>query len=109
MGHISQLEKASSDTESYEVFHLMKRGKQHKRAGAVEASGFADALWRSKNSLDPGKPVFNVWVIKSSELVRSEEEDIDLWKTLPEKTFRDAIEYRGADKIKRFKEEQVTQ
>ena len=37
----------------------------------------------------------------------SDEEDRDIWDTLKEKKYRDAIDYKASDKIKAFKEEQA--
>lgn len=90
---------------NYEVFHLMKRGKQHKHAGRVKAKGYNEALVKAKDQLKEEKPVFNVWVIRSSDIFYSKEDDKEIWNTLPEKKFRDAIDYKAGDKLKKFKEE----
>ncbi len=91
---------------SFEVFHLNKRGKQHAHIGTVVATDYESALAQAKQQLDPGKPVYNAWVIKSSDILKSAEEDRDMWVTLPEKKYREAIDYKGLEKIKKFKEEQ---
>ena len=91
---------------SFEIFHLNKRGKQHAYIGTVVATDYESALAQAKQQLDPGKPVFNAWVIKSSDILKSAEEDRDMWVTLPEKKYREAIDYKGLEKIKKFKEEQ---
>ncbi len=99
--------KESNETETeYLVFHLMKRGKQHRMAGEVLASGPEDALYKAKLSLDPGKPVLNAWVVRTANIHTTSGSDKVIWDTLPDKTFREAIAYRGADKIKKFLEEQ---
>jgi ring-1,2-phenylacetyl-CoA epoxidase subunit PaaB len=92
--------------QKFVVFQLMKRGKQHKLAGEVLAASPEEALYQSKLDLDPGKPVYNVWVAESDKVLTVSDENRVIWDTLPEKSFRDAIAYRGADKIKKFKEEQ---
>lgn len=100
--------KYSGDTtESFEVFHLLKRGKQHKYIGNVQAKDFEDGLLAAKETYPRSKPVFNVWITKSENILMSDEEDVDIWNTLKEKKYRDAIDYRAADKIKAFKEEQA--
>lgn len=97
----------SGDTSvSFEVFHLLKRGKQHKYIGSVEAKDPEDALLASKETYPRDKPVFNVWIAKSEDILMSDEEDSDIWNTLKEKKYRDAIDYKAADKIKAFKAEQ---
>jgi len=97
---------SGEETESYEIFHLLKRGKQHKHIGNVVAESFADALLASKEIYPRDKPVLNAWVVKTEDILMSDEEDVDIWNTLKEKKYRDAIDYRAADKIKAFKEEQ---
>ena len=91
--------------EQYVVFHLLKRGKQHKMAGEVSASSAVEALYKSKVELDPGTPVYNVWLAKASDILTISDDFKDIWETLPDKSFREAIAYRGAEKIKKFKEE----
>lgn len=92
---------------SFEVFHLLRRGKQHVHVGSVEALNPEDAIYQAKKTMDPGKPVYNVWIVESDNVFQTETEDPNIWETLSEKTFREAIDYRGAEKIKKFKEEQA--
>jgi len=96
---------SGEETESFEVFHLMKRGKQHKYAGDVMASSYEDAFVTAKDHHQDAKPVFNVWICKTDHVLSSDEDDRDIWDTLKEKQYRDAIDYRAQDKIKAFKEE----
>ncbi len=91
-------------SESYEVFHLMRRGKQHEHIGSVEARSYQGALSLAKPEFIDGKPVYNVWVVKTSDILFNDEEDKIIWNTLPEKQFRDAIAYKAGDKLKEFKE-----
>ena len=93
--------------EGFEIFHLMKRGKQHKYIGHVEAKDFEDALATAKKEYPSDKPVFNVWIIKSEHILSSEEDDVDIWDTLKEKQYREATDYRAQDKIKAFKEQEA--
>ena len=103
------LEAAPSgdESESFELFHLTKRGKQHKYEGNVMARDYEDALAVGKKLYQSDKPVFNIWVVKSEHILASDEEDRDIWETLKEKKYRDAIDYRAQDRIKAFKEEQA--
>ena len=100
-GHAS-----SSEAQSFELFHLLKRGKHHKHAGSVLAKDYEDALLKAKQEIDQTKPVLNVWVVKSDDIFATDEEDKDIWSTLHEKKYREAIDYRAADKIKAYKERQ---
>jgi len=90
----------------YEVFHLMRRGKQHKHVGRVEASGKNHALMEAKAKFDSDKPVMNTWVVKSSDIFQTQNEHKTIWDTLPLKQFREATDYRGGEKIREFKAKQ---
>lgn len=96
---------SGDEKEMFEIFHLTKRGKQHKYVGDVMARDFDDALAVAKALYQSKKPIYNIWVVKTPHILASEEEDLDLWITLKEKQYRDAIDYRAQDKIKAFKEE----
>ncbi|QSE97193.1 phenylacetic acid degradation b [Fulvivirga lutea] len=104
--HISDEYPEDGFTEQYEVFHLNKRGKQHDHIGSVPAKNHQHALALAKPEFVDGPPVYNVWVVKTSDILFTEEEDKILWDTLHEKKFRDAADYKAADKIKAFKERQ---
>jgi ring-1,2-phenylacetyl-CoA epoxidase subunit PaaB len=95
------------DVEQYEIFHLDKRGKQHDHIGSVPAKNHQHALVLAKPEFINGDPIYNVWVIKTSDILFTKEEDKIIWDTLHEKKFRDASDYRAADKIKEFKERQA--
>lgn len=93
---------AKKGSTSFKIFHMLKRGKQHKYAGTVIADSTEHALQVAKGSLDMSKPILNAWVAKSSDFYESTEEDREMWNTLPEKTFREAIEYKGQAKIEEY-------
>lgn len=90
-------------TEKFEIYHLLKRGKQHIHAGSVEATSPGDALWQACKVFGD-KLVYNVWAIPTQLIRFTTHEELDLWKTLPEKKFRDAAEYKGGEKLKTFLE-----
>jgi ring-1,2-phenylacetyl-CoA epoxidase subunit PaaB len=94
----------SGNTERYEVYHLFKRGKQHIHAGVVSAPGPQEAMAEAKKHLRGDKLIYNVWVVRSSDIRFTTDEEKDLWITLPEKKFRDASDYKGGDKLKEFLE-----
>lgn len=95
--------EATPKHQAYEVYHLIKRGKQHLHAGTVEASSPQNAMAEAKKKFGD-KPVYNVWVIATGDIRFTSPEEKDLWLTLPEKKFRDASEYKGGDKLKEFLE-----
>jgi ring-1,2-phenylacetyl-CoA epoxidase subunit PaaB len=92
---------------TYEIYHLMKRGKQLVHAGTVKASTPEEAIAAAKKQFQGDKIVFNVWAVKTDDIRFTNAEDKDLWLTLPEKKFRDAADYKGGDKLKNFLEERV--
>lgn len=102
--HISNDFPEEGTQESYEFFHLMKRGKQHEHAGSVEARNPQEALALAKPDFIDEQPVYNVWVIKTRDILFNTEEDKIIWDTLPDKKFREASDYKASDKIKAFKD-----
>ncbi len=104
--HIVDNIPEDGEEETYEFFHLNKRGKQHSHIGSVPAKSHQHALTLAKSEFINGDPVYNVWVIKTSDILFTNEEDKIMWDTLPDKKFRDASDYRASDKIKEFKERQ---
>ena len=93
---------ANNILENYLIFHLLKRGKQHVLAGKVTASTPQEAMLKGKENLQDGKPVFNVWAIRESAIRHTQPEEMVLWKTLPDKKYRDASDYKAGDKLTRF-------
>lgn len=94
-----------ANEEAYQVFHLLKRGKQHVHAGQVLAHNPEEAFVQAKKEFGDSK-VFNVWVVATNNFRFSDEEEKIIWSTLPEKGFREAVAYKASDKIKTFKESQ---
>ena len=91
--------------EDYDIFHLKKRGKAHQHVGKVRASSPADALQVAKAVFGEQRPVVNVWAVRAADILRSDDEDRDIWTTTPEKKYRDAISYKVQDRIEKFKAE----
>lgn len=87
----------------YEIYHLLKRGKQHIHACSVIAVNPQEAMTLAKNQFK-GKSVFNIWAIRTVDIRFTTPEEKDLWITLPDKKFRDASDYKGGDKLKEFLE-----
>lgn len=103
--HITTTDSSASK-EAFEIYHLLKRGKQHIHAGSVQAGSHNEALWVAGQQLKKDKQVFNVWAIRSSDIRFTNRNDMDLWNTLPDKKFRDAAAYKGGDKLKSFLEKE---
>lgn len=101
---ISEATEKSSPKTSYEIYHLLKRGKQHVHVGTVQAGSPQEAMAEAKKVFKNDKTVYNIWAVKTSDIRFTTDEEKDLWLTLPEKKFRDASAYRGGDKLKEFLE-----
>jgi len=89
---------------SFEIYHLLKRGKQHVHAGTIKAPTPEAAMQKAKTTLAPTVPVMNIWAIRTTDIRFTTDAEKDLWITLPEKKFRDAANYKGGDKLKAFLE-----
>lgn len=91
------------DNVKFEIFHLVKRGKQHIHAGEVEVASKDEAFTQAKKKFGTTK-VLNVWAIPSNKIRYTKPDEADFWNTLPDKKFRDAGEYKGGEKLKKFLE-----
>lgn len=89
---------------SYEVYHLLRRGKQHQHVGTVQAVTPQEAMSESAKAFRTDKMIYNVWAIRTADIRFTSAEEKELWLTLPEKKFRDASDYKGGDKLKEFLE-----
>lgn len=101
---ISEATEKSAYKTSYEIYHLLKRGKQHVHVGTVQAGSPREAMAEAKKVFKNDKTVYNIWAVKTSDIRFTTDEEKDLWLTLPEKKFRDASAYKGGDKLKEFLE-----
>lgn len=91
----------ASVTEAFTIFHLKKRGKQHVCAGEVNASSYENAVAEYARLFSPAGPFLNVWAVKTTDILL--QDDKELWGTLSEKKYRDAIAYRVNERIEQFK------
>ena len=101
---LPEISGEKGENETYEIYHLPKRGKQHIHAGRVVASNPLEAMSVARQQLKTEKVSYNVWAIRSSSIRYTTSDESDLWLTLPEKKFRDAAEYKGGEKLKVFLE-----
>jgi ring-1,2-phenylacetyl-CoA epoxidase subunit PaaB len=96
---------AGGSRESYEIYHLLKRGKQTIHAGTVNAGSPEEAMSEAKKAFNT-KVTYSIWALRTADIRFTHQEEGDLWITLPEKKFRDAADYKGGDKLKNFLEKQ---
>jgi ring-1,2-phenylacetyl-CoA epoxidase subunit PaaB len=99
---IEEPANVKGEAMSFEIYLLQKRGKQPVHAGQVVASSPEEAMWNARQQFNKGIQVFQVWVMKTNDIRFTTIDEGDLWKTLPEKKFRDASDYKGGDKLKEF-------
>ncbi|HEY5744670.1 MAG TPA: phenylacetic acid degradation b [Chryseolinea sp.] len=97
-------ESRTGKEESFEIYHLLKRGKQPVHAGTVQATDAAHAMLRARERFNSGAVVFNVWAVRTGDIRFTSPDENGFWQTLPEKKFRDAGDYKGGDKLKEFLE-----
>lgn len=92
---------------SYEIYQLIKRGKQHIHAGTVQAVTPQEAMSEAKKVFSTdNKVIYNLWAIRTSDIRFTKPEEQELWLTLPEKKFRDASAYKAGDKLTEFLDKQ---
>ncbi|MBX2896659.1 MAG: phenylacetic acid degradation b [Cyclobacteriaceae bacterium] len=101
---LPQVAEQSGSKKNFEIYHLVKRGKQHVHVGTVQAVLPQEAMQLAGKQFNNGKVVFNVWAIATDTIRFTNDEEKELWLTLPEKKFRDASDYKGGDKLKEFLE-----
>lgn len=101
---VNDVPSQPGDKTSFEVYHLLKRGKQHLHIGTVQAVTPQEAMAEAKKVFKTDKIVYNVWAIRTTDIRFTTPEEKELWLTLPEKKFRDASDYKGGDKLKEFLE-----
>jgi ring-1,2-phenylacetyl-CoA epoxidase subunit PaaB len=99
--HLPSDSERRGEEKSYELYVLPKRGKQHLHWGTVPGTSPTEAMAAGK-ALNAGKVVYNIWAIPTSDFRFTEEAELDIWITLPEKRFRDAADYKGGEKLKEF-------
>ncbi len=99
---IPDQDEKTNENLTFEIYHLLKRGKQHVHVGNVKASSPESALTAAKQSFNLKSIVFNIWAIRTNDIRYTSPEDANLWATLPDKKFRDASDYKGGQKLTEF-------
>lgn len=97
-------ENDNSTVSQFEIFHLLKRGKQHVHVGSVSARSLSEAMHIAKQRFGSTSTVYNIWAVPHSQIRFTKEDEIMLWNTLPEKKYRDASDYKAGEKLTAFLE-----
>lgn len=98
---VSDVSDTGDKVESYEVYHLPKRGRQHVHVATLQATSPRQAMARARD-VSAGKFALSIWALRTADVRFTSTGEKDLWSTLPEKKFRDAVEYRGGEKLKQL-------
>lgn len=93
---------------TYEVFAQVKRGTHHQHVGSVHAPTPELALIFAKEQYARRGVCVNLWVVKTSDVFTSDYEDADIFETTKEKVHRDPDSYKVMDRIKAYKEKNLT-
>jgi ring-1,2-phenylacetyl-CoA epoxidase subunit PaaB len=93
-------------SEDYDVFYMKKRGKHHAHVARINATSYEEALALAAQT-HPAPICINAWVIKTAAIRFLDDADHDIWLTLPDKKYRDAIAYKAQDKIERYRQSQL--
>lgn len=88
-----------SHLPTWEVFHQEKRGKQPVHAGIVHANSPELALVLAKEQYARRGKTANLWVVRSADVYTYNQEDEDVFETVPEKTYREPSAYKVRDRI----------
>ncbi len=90
---------------TFEVFHQPKSGKPFVHVGSIHAPDAELALVLSKEQYGRRGTTHNIWVAKTADIFTFNGGEA-MFDTVPEKTHREAIEYRVRDRIQAFKAKQ---
>ena len=84
----------------FEVFIRYKRGLDHKHVGSLYSVGPAQALEYARDVYTRRGEGVSIWVVKSSDIVASQETDCDsFYDPLDDKPYRHATYYQLPDEV----------
>lgn len=95
--------ETNSHLVTWEVFHQEKKGKQVVHVGIVHASSPELALVYAKEIYGRRGKTTNLWVTKTSDVYTFSPEDEEMFKTAPDKLYREAAFYKVRDKIEAYR------
>jgi ring-1,2-phenylacetyl-CoA epoxidase subunit PaaB len=90
--------------ETWEVFHIEKRGEHPAHVGSLHAPNADLALVYAKEQYGRRARSFGLWVVRTADVFTlGTDEDADIFETTPEKTYREASGYRVGTRLTAFK------
>lgn len=96
--------KEMDQWQTYEVFHQQNRGEQHIHVGIVHAPNADMALLYAKELYARRPKCVNIWVVKTSDVARTQYEDSDMFDPATDKSYRETDAYKNTRSvIEKFK------
>jgi ring-1,2-phenylacetyl-CoA epoxidase subunit PaaB len=95
--------KELSHWQTYEVFHQAKKGDRHIHVGSLHAPNHDMAVILAKEQFARRYKCVNIWVVKTSDVYTTGNEDENIFETNPGKIYREASGYKVMDRINKFK------
>lgn len=90
--------------ETWEVFHIEKRGEHPMHVGSLHAPNEDLALVYAKEQYGRRSKSFGIWVVRTRDVFTiGADEDADIFETTPEKVYREASGYRVGTRLTAFK------
>ena len=84
----------------FEVFVRSRRGLDHKHVGSLHAEDHEQALVYARDCYTRRSEGVSIWVVKSSDIVASQEEDTESFHDpMEDKPYRHATHYRLPDEV----------
>ena len=99
---IDAIQNNEKEKISYDVFIQKKRGKQHSYLCTVNANSPQEAFFEAKK-IHQNEKGCNLWTAKSNHILKTTEEDKQMFVTAPEKQFREALIYKIKDRIDAYR------
>jgi ring-1,2-phenylacetyl-CoA epoxidase subunit PaaB len=85
----------TSDFPLFEVFIRSSRGLDHKHVGSLHAKDYEQALEYARDCYTRRSEGVSIWVVKSSDIVASQEEDaVSFYDPMDDKPYRHASYYK---------------
>lgn len=89
--------------ETWEVFHMAKRGERAEHVGSLHAPNAEMALVLAKEQYGRRSRTVSIWVVRTSDVHAITVDDADIFETTPEKLHREARGFRVGTRLTEFK------
>lgn len=89
--------------ETWEVFHMAKRGERAEHVGSLHAPNAEMALVLAKEQYGRRSRTVSIWVVRTADVHAITVDDADIFETTPEKLHREARGFRVGTRLTEFK------